>query len=176
MMSAHIYFPALEPEGLPVTLSQTVLSGLLRQELGYEGMIVTDCMEMDAIAVNYGTVDAAVMAVEAGADLVLISHTSKLQAEAFEALLAAVESGRISESRIDESVTRLLMYKVKHGLLENELHGAGDEEVISTFSNMSSRIHQRIFHIPARLSATVHYTKRLPAELVRTVLRWYAIS
>ncbi|WP_339258432.1 beta-N-acetylhexosaminidase [Paenibacillus sp. FSL R5-0713] len=138
MMSAHIYFPALEPEGLPVTLSQTVLSGLLRQELGYEGMIVTDCMEMDAIAVNYGTVDAAVMAVEAGADLVLISHTSKLQAEAFEALLAAVESGRISESRIDESVTRLLMYKAKHGLLENELHGAGDEEVISTFSNMTS--------------------------------------
>ncbi|WP_339239172.1 beta-N-acetylhexosaminidase [Paenibacillus sp. FSL R5-0517] len=138
MMSAHIYFPALEPEGLPVTLSHTVLSGLLRQELGYRGMIVTDCMEMDAIAVNYGTVDAAVMAVEAGADLVLISHTAKLQAEAFEALLAAVESGRISESRIDESVTRLLMYKAKHGLLENELHGAGDEEVISTFSNMSS--------------------------------------
>lgn len=138
MMSAHIYFPALEPEGLPVTLSQTVLSGLLRQELGYRGMIVTDCMEMDAIAVNYGTVDAAVMAVEAGADLVLISHTSKLQAEAFEALLAAVESGRISESRVDESVTRLLMYKAKHGLLENELHGAGDDEVISTFSNMSS--------------------------------------
>ncbi|MCP1181749.1 beta-N-acetylhexosaminidase [Paenibacillus sp. 1781tsa1] len=137
MMSAHIYFPALEPERLPVTLSQSVLSGLLRQELAYEGMIVTDCMEMDAIAVNYGTVDAAVMAVEAGADLVLISHTAKLQAEAFEALLAAVRSGRISERRIDESVNRLLMYKAKRGLLESGTGGA-DDEVNSVFSNAPS--------------------------------------
>ncbi|MGN7354681.1 beta-N-acetylhexosaminidase [Paenibacillus amylolyticus] len=137
MMSAHIYFPALEPERLPVTLSHTVLSGLLRQELGYEGMIVTDCMEMDAIAVNYGTVDAAVMAVEAGADLVLISHTAKLQAEAFEALLAAVRSGRISERRIDESVNRLLMYKAKRGLLESGMGGASDDEVNIVVSNAS---------------------------------------
>ncbi|QOS76457.1 beta-N-acetylhexosaminidase [Paenibacillus sp. JNUCC31] len=128
MMSAHIYFPALEPERLPVTLSRAVLSGLLREDLGYEGMIVTDCMEMDAIAVNYGTVDAAVMAVEAGADLVLISHTANLQAGAFEALVAAVQSGRISESRIDESVTRLLMYKAKRGLLDHGM-GAHDNEV-----------------------------------------------
>ncbi|MDQ0723131.1 beta-N-acetylhexosaminidase [Paenibacillus sp. W4I10] len=137
MMSAHIYFPALEPERLPVTLSHTVLSGLLRQELGYEGMIVTDCMEMDAIAVNYGTVDAAVMAVEAGADLVLISHTAKLQAEAFEALLAAVRSGRINERRIDESVNRLLMYKAKRGLLESGMGGASDDEVNIVVSNAS---------------------------------------
>lgn len=130
MMSVHIYFPALEPERLPVTLSRAVLSGLLRQELGYDGMIVTDCMEMDAIAANYGTVDAAVMAVEAGADLVLISHTAHLQAGAFEALLAAVQSGRISEARIDESVTRLLKYKAKRGLLEKGTGtGTGNDEV-----------------------------------------------
>lgn len=117
MMSAHIYFPALEPQRLPVTLSSNVLSGLLRKELGYEGLIVTDCMEMDAIAVHYGTVEAAVMAVEAGADLVLISHTAKLQRDSFGALVQAVESGRISEKRIDESVLRLLTYKAKRGLL-----------------------------------------------------------
>ncbi|MFE6079078.1 beta-N-acetylhexosaminidase [Paenibacillus sp. NPDC057886] len=138
MMSAHIYFPALEPERLPVTLSRAVLSGLLRQELGYDGMIVTDCMEMDAIAANYGTVDAAVMAVEAGADLVLISHTAHLQAEAFEALLAAVQNGRISEARIDESVTRLLKYKAKRGLLENGMSGASDDEMSGVVSNSSS--------------------------------------
>ncbi|WP_440115510.1 beta-N-acetylhexosaminidase [Paenibacillus sp. QZ-Y1] len=138
MMSAHIYFPALEPNRLPVTLSPTVLSGLLRQELGYEGMIVTDCMEMDAIAVNYGTVDAAVMAVEAGADLVLISHTAQLQAEAFDALVAAVKSGRIRESRIDESVTRLLMYKAKRGLLENGMGSAGNDDLYSVVSSTSS--------------------------------------
>ncbi|RAW12324.1 beta-N-acetylhexosaminidase [Paenibacillus taichungensis] len=137
MMSAHIYFPALEPERLPVTLSRAVLSGLLRQELGYDGMIVTDCMEMDAIAANYGTVDAAVMAVEAGADLVLISHTAHLQAGAFDALLAAVQSGRISEARIDESVTRLLKYKAKRGLLENGMD-TGDDEVNGSVSTSLS--------------------------------------
>ncbi|PYE42352.1 beta-N-acetylhexosaminidase [Paenibacillus barcinonensis] len=120
MMSAHIYFPALEPERLPVTLSHAVLTGLLRKELGYEGMIVTDCMEMNAIAVHYGTVDAAVLAVEAGADMVLISHTAELQMQAFEALMGAVDSGRISERRINESVKRLLTYKAKRGLLEME--------------------------------------------------------
>lgn len=139
MMSAHIYFPALEPERLPVTLSRAVLSGLLRQELGYDGMIVTDCMEMDAIAANYGTVDAAVMAVEAGADLVLISHTAQLQAGAFEALLAAVQSGRISEARIDESVTRLLKYKAKRGLMEKGTGtGTGNDEVHDSVSTSLS--------------------------------------
>lgn len=137
MMSAHIYFPALEPERLPVTLSRSVLSGLLRKELGYEGMIVTDCMEMDAIAANYGTVDAAVMAVEAGADLVLISHTAHLQAEAYEALVAAVQSGRISETRINESVTRLLRYKAKHGLLAYGI-GPDDHEVCGGVANFLS--------------------------------------
>ncbi|WP_339834852.1 beta-N-acetylhexosaminidase [Paenibacillus sp. FSL R7-0272] len=121
MMSAHIYFPALEPERLPVTLSHSVLTGLLRKELGYEGMILTDCMEMKAIATHYGTVDAAVMAVEAGADMVLISHTAQLQVEAFEALMNAVKSGRISERRIDESVKRLLTYKMKRGLMNVEM-------------------------------------------------------
>ncbi|MEK4271935.1 beta-N-acetylhexosaminidase [Paenibacillus sp. FSL R7-0026] len=165
MMSAHIYFPALEPERLPITLSQTVLSGLLRQELGYEGMIVTDCMEMDAIAVNYGTVDAAVMAVEAGADLVLISHTAKLQAEAFEALLAAVRSGRISERRIDESVNRLLMYKAKRGLLESETGGAGDEEVNIAVSNASL---PKAFNAPA-LSSPPERNSSLHQEVARRI-------
>ncbi|WP_260989927.1 beta-N-acetylhexosaminidase [Paenibacillus xylanexedens] len=121
MMSAHIYFPALEPERLPVTLSHSVLTGLLRKELGYEGVILTDCMEMKAIATHYGTVDAAVMAVEAGADMVLISHTAQLQVGAFEALMNAVKSGRISERRIDESVRRLLTYKMKRGLMNVEM-------------------------------------------------------
>ncbi|MCP1136527.1 beta-N-acetylhexosaminidase [Paenibacillus polysaccharolyticus] len=129
MMSAHIYFPALEPERLPVTLSHSVLTGLLRKELGYEGMILTDCMEMKAIATHYGTVDAAVMAVEAGADMVLISHTAQLQVEAFEALMNAVKSGRISERRIDESVKRLLTYKMKRGLMNVEMGLESDTAV-----------------------------------------------
>lgn len=117
VMSAHIYFPALEPSKLPVTLSHAVLTGLLREELGYDGVVMTDCMEMKAIAEHYGTVKATVMAVEAGADTVLISQTPQLQVEAMEALEQAVRSGRIAESRIDASVRRLLALKAKRGLL-----------------------------------------------------------
>ncbi|WP_127585222.1 beta-N-acetylhexosaminidase [Paenibacillus koleovorans] len=116
IMSSHVYFPAFEPDGLPATLSRRVLTGLLREELGYDGVIMTDCMEMNAIAGHYGTVNAAVMAVEAGADMVLLSHRHDLQYGAVEALVAAVESGRIAEARIDASVQRLLALKAKRGV------------------------------------------------------------
>lgn len=116
IMSAHIYFPALEQEKVPVTLSNAVLTGLLREELGFEGIIMTDCMEMNAIAVHYGTVAAAVMAIEAGADSVLISHRQDLQIGAIEAIEKAVLEGRLTEDRIDASVRRLLAYKSKRGV------------------------------------------------------------
>jgi len=123
VMSAHIYFPALESEKLPVTLSHKVLTGLLREELGFNGVIMTDCMEMHAISKHYGTVEASVMAVEAGADIVLISHTHEWQAGAIDAILKAVESGRLTEERIDQSVARLLALKQKRGLYEASAAG-----------------------------------------------------
>ncbi|AEI45172.1 beta-N-acetylhexosaminidase [Paenibacillus mucilaginosus] len=107
VMTAHLLFPAVEPEPLPATLSPRVLTGLLREELGYGGVIVTDCLEMNAIAGHYGVAEGAVLAVEAGADLVLVSHRIELQRAALDALTAAVESGRLSEERIDRSVDRL---------------------------------------------------------------------
>ncbi|WP_052092271.1 beta-N-acetylhexosaminidase [Paenibacillus sp. FSL H7-0357] len=126
MMSAHIYFPALEQEKLPVTLSKAVLTGLLREELGFGGIIMTDCMEMNAIAEHYGTVEASVLAIEAGADIVLISHRADRQLAAIEAILHAVAEGRISETRIDDSVRRLLALKVKRGVIAaGSVGGAG---------------------------------------------------
>ena len=108
IMTAHVVFPAIEATpGLPSTLSYQVLTKLLREELGFEGLIMTDCMEMAAIQDTYGTVEAAVMAVEAGADMVLVSHLEELQRGAFEALLVAVRSGRITEERIDQSLARI---------------------------------------------------------------------
>ncbi|SDD71128.1 beta-N-acetylhexosaminidase [Paenibacillus sp. UNCCL117] len=111
VMTAHVLFPSVEPERLPATLSSRVIEGLLRQELGYDGVVVTDCLEMNAIAGFYGIGEGAVKAVEAGADLVLVSHRYERQREALDALVAAVESGRISEERIDRSVQRLLALK-----------------------------------------------------------------
>ncbi|MEC0212799.1 beta-N-acetylhexosaminidase, partial [Paenibacillus ehimensis] len=111
VMTAHVLFPAVEPERLPATLSSRVIDGLLRQELGYDGVVVTDCLEMNAIAEHYGIAEGAVMAVEAGADLVLVSHRIERQQTALDALVQAVESGRIREERIDRSVERLLALK-----------------------------------------------------------------
>lgn len=129
IMSAHIYFPALESAKLPVTLSKSVLTGLLREELGFEGVIMTDCMEMNAISEHYGTAPAAVMAVEAGADLVLISHSRDRQLAAITALERAVQEGRITEARIDASVARLLALKERRGLFEARPSAAAADEV-----------------------------------------------
>jgi beta-N-acetylhexosaminidase len=109
IMTAHVLFPAMEPEAIPATLSYQVLTGLLREGLGYQGVIVTDCLEMKAIHGRYD--DAPVRALLAGADMLCISHTAAIQEAAFDDILAAVRSGRIPESRIDESVTRIFAAK-----------------------------------------------------------------
>jgi Beta-glucosidase-related glycosidases len=109
VMTAHVRFPAIEPDDLPATLSPRVLSGLLRDRLGFAGIIVSDCFEMKAIADHYP--DAAVQAVKAGADILDISHTYELQRAAARAIEAAVLSGEIPESRIDESVSRIASAK-----------------------------------------------------------------
>ena len=112
IMTAHIYFPTIEKEeGIPATLSKAVLTDLLRKELGFEGLIITDCMEMNAIVKSFGTVEGAVRTIEAGSDTVLVSHSYHKQKKAIEAVIEAVKNGRISEQRINESVRRILELK-----------------------------------------------------------------
>lgn len=109
VMTAHVRFPAVEPDELPATLSKRVLTGLLRGKLGYRGLITTDCLEMKAIAGRFE--DAAARAVEAGADFVMISHTAEAQEAAFESIVKFIEAGRITEAQIDESVARIAAAK-----------------------------------------------------------------
>jgi len=108
-MTAHVLFPAAEPDPVPATLSRRVLTGLLRERLGYKGLIVTDCLEMKAVDGRYENL--AVRAVLAGADVLCVSHTASKQEAAFDSVLAAVLDGTIPESRIDESVARILALK-----------------------------------------------------------------
>jgi len=115
IMTAHIMFPALDPDR-PSTLSHRIVTGLLREELGFDGVVVTDCMEMKAVSDNFGTPEAAVMAVEAGVDLVLVCHTLAAQRKTREALIKAVKDGRISESRIERSVERIAALKRRYSL------------------------------------------------------------
>ncbi|MCL4425442.1 MAG: beta-N-acetylhexosaminidase [Firmicutes bacterium] len=117
IMTAHITFPAIDPApGRPATLSRPVLTELLRQELGFAGLIFTDSMEMKAIADNFGTEEAAVMAVQAGADIVLVSHSYKEQVASYQAILTAARKGDIPLGQINESVQRILQLKARYGL------------------------------------------------------------
>jgi len=123
IMTAHVRFPAIGPGGLPATLSPAALTGLLRGELGFDGVITTDCMEMKAIADYYGTVEACVLAVAAGADQVLVSHTLELQQGALRALEAAVLDGRIPAERIEAAARRSLRLKAARGVLASGAPG-----------------------------------------------------
>ena len=102
VMTAHLLLPALDPQR-PATLSAAVLTGLLRQELGFNGLVVTDALMMEAISSNYGPGEAAVLALEAGADLVLMPADADA---AIAALVAAVQGGRLSRERLEASAQR----------------------------------------------------------------------
>lgn len=121
IMSAHILYPALDAE-LPTTLSHEILTKLLRRQLGFEGLIITDDMEMQAIDAQYEIGNAAVLAVQAGADIVLVSGTLKKQQRVYNALRQAVRSGDISETRLDTTVRRILKTKSTWGIFERAAH------------------------------------------------------
>jgi beta-N-acetylhexosaminidase len=106
IMTAHVLFEALDPS-VPATLSRTVVTGLLRERLGFDGLVLTDDFEMQAIADRFELGEAAVRSIEAGCDLVLACHRLDRQHRIIEAIGQAVESGRIPESRIRDSKKRL---------------------------------------------------------------------
>lgn len=110
VMTAHVIFEELDSH-YPATLSPIVISKLLRGELGYEGAVCTDCMEMKAITDGWGAGESAVLSVLAGVDMPLFSHTRERQEAAYHALLEAVESGRIPMERLDRSVVRIQTLK-----------------------------------------------------------------
>ncbi|HXB66736.1 MAG TPA: glycoside hydrolase family 3 N-terminal domain-containing protein [Candidatus Acidoferrales bacterium] len=113
VMTAHIAVPALAPADLPATLSSAILTDLLRKELGFKGLVVTDALEMGGIAHGYTAGEAAVRALEAGADALLMPSDTDA---ALKTVTAAVQSGRLTRARIQESVIRILAAKERVGL------------------------------------------------------------
>ncbi len=135
VMTAHIVYPNVSTEKytsledgeeitLPATLSKTILTGVLRNEMGYEGVIVTDAMDMDAIAKHIDRYDAATLAIDAGVDMILMpvkSSTPEGIADMDEymgKLVSMVDNGTISVERVDESVFRILRLKADYGKLD----------------------------------------------------------
>ena len=118
-MTGHLNVPAFEPDiNTPATLSSNILTDLLRDRLGFQGLVVTDAMDMGGITVRYAPGDAAVRAFLAGADALLMPPVPDA---AYQALLDAAKSGRISEKRLDASVRRILEAKARLGLDKNRL-------------------------------------------------------
>ncbi|MEF2965742.1 glycoside hydrolase family 3 N-terminal domain-containing protein [Paenibacillus sp. M1] len=128
VMSSHIAFPALDDtkmkskkDGssvlLPATLSSKIMTGLLREELGFDGVIVTDAFTMNGIAEHFGEEEAVRLAVKAGVDIILMPQDIP---GAHQAIVQAVKNGEIDKARIDASVTRILELKQEYGLFETQ--------------------------------------------------------
>jgi beta-N-acetylhexosaminidase len=118
VMTAHIVFPAIDPSGAPATLSQPIIGGLLRQKLGFQGLVLSDDLgAMRAITDNFGPGEAAVRSIQAGVDLLIIAGDLQRQRASRDALLAALQDGRLARSRLDEAIRHVLRVKARFGLL-----------------------------------------------------------
>ncbi len=114
IMTAHLAFPALDDSGDPATLSRPILTGVLRDELGYDGVIVTDALNMQGVRDRYGDAEVAVRALAAGADQLLMTPAMD---EAYAAVLGAVRSKRIRPNELDDKVRRVLRLKYRRGIV-----------------------------------------------------------
>ena len=113
LMVSHVAMPEITGDNTPASLSETFITDMLRNELGYEGIIVTDYMSKAAITKHYKHADAAIMAIKAGADMIVAPSNFK---QAYEGVVAAVKAGDISEDRLNESLYRILMLKYKDSI------------------------------------------------------------
>ncbi|SET71335.1 beta-N-acetylhexosaminidase [Salinibacillus kushneri] len=120
VMVAHILFPQLDEE-YPSSMSKPIITDVLRNELNFDGVVITDDMVMDAIDGHYHTGNAAVKSVKAGSDIILVSRGYDKIVETFEAMKQAVTVGEIGEERINESVNRIIALKQKYGLNDKEV-------------------------------------------------------
>ncbi|MFE9481939.1 glycoside hydrolase family 3 protein [Streptomyces spororaveus] len=127
IMTAHIVFPALDPSGDPATLSRPIVTGLLRERLGFTGVVVTDALDMAGVRQKYGDDRVPVLALLAGCDQLLNAPDLAL---AQRSVRAAVESGELTEARIEESVLRILELKTRRGLFDEAYTTGRDVDAV----------------------------------------------
>lgn len=174
IMTAHVTFPKIDDTkviskkdgteiSLPATLSHKVLTGLMRKEMGFDGVIITDALNMNAIAEHFGPVDAAIRAVKAGTDIVLMPVGL---AEVADGLLNAVKSGEISEDRIEDSVERILTLKIKRNIFKSETPAQVDKLVENAQEVVGSDAHKQVETEVANKSITlVKNNNALPLDI-----------
>ncbi|MER6503667.1 glycoside hydrolase family 3 N-terminal domain-containing protein, partial [Streptomyces sp. NPDC001455] len=166
IMTAHIVVPALDPSEDPATLSRPILTGVLREELGYDGVVVTDALDMEGVRTKYGDERVPVLALKAGVDQLL--NPPNL-AVAWNAVLAAVKSGELSEDRIDESILRILRLKTKLGLFDDPFVSHKDvDRVVGTRAHLAAadRIAERTTTLLANDGAVLPLSRRSHKKLL----------
>jgi len=128
VMIAHLLLPKID-ENLPSSLSKTIISDILRENLNYDGVVITDDMTMNAIDSNYGLDEASVLSVQAGTDIVMVANDYDKIDSVLSALIDAVTSGEISIDRIDESVRRILLLKDKYKISDEQVDAVDVDEL-----------------------------------------------
>ncbi len=161
IMTAHIQYPNIEKttykskkDGkkvyLPATLSHEIITGLLRETMGYDGIVITDAMDMDAIAAHFNSTDAAVMAINAGVDILLcpvnLYQDDKIDTlpqmdKYMKRLVKRVESGDIKEEELNDSVTRILRLKYAKGIMKDTLADSAEDQLASVEKVVGSEKH-----------------------------------
>ena len=115
IMVSHAMYPQIDPDH-PSSLSKAIITEWLRKDMGYNGVVVTDDMDMGALAKHYTFGDMAVQSILAGSDILLVCHEYEHMQEAYNGLMKAVKDGRISKERLDESVKRILLMKMSRSM------------------------------------------------------------
>lgn len=149
VMTAHIYLPhIMGEEPLPATLSSVVIGGLLREKLAFDGTIISDCMEMDAIAKTVGTEQGSLMALQAGNDLVLVSHTYARQKGSFAAIQAALQNGELAPAVVHRAVEHVLHLKDRYLSWDNL-------PALNALASVGNAAHQQLRDRAYALSTTL---------------------
>ncbi len=158
IMTAHIQFPQIEKETavsvstgkqvyLPATMSRTILTEILRERMGFEGVIVSDALDMAAIRANFTMEDTLKQAINAGVDFLILPAVTdaglfKSQKVWVDTAVALVENGEIDEKRIDDSVLRILKLKEKYGVLNQTDFTVSDERIAAARHGIGSKAHR----------------------------------
>lgn len=149
IMTAHILFPALDDSGVPATMSRRIVTGLLRGEMSFTGLVTSDCMEMQAVQKFFGSVNGVLAAMNAGVDLVLLSHTTLLSGEAAKAAAEALQSGKLDRKEMEESVDRILAAKANW---TRELVSG----VVPSFTLLSASQPTQTFRVTVSSNGVIH--------------------
>ncbi len=171
IMTAHVLFPAVATDGLPATLSPAVLQGMLREELGFEGVVVTDALDgMKAITDHFGLEQGLVMALQAGADAALVPDSFDVLPELHALVVRSVREGVIPRERLQEAVRRILRLKAGMGLLPPHPNAADEAAASARLSDpplevVGASAHRELARTIGAEALTVVRNRHLPLRL-----------